>query len=143
MKTGWYNDGNDFFVVKPLHNGNRQSLIIGAERETSNKWNICMGIFSSNATYNSMAHSSVWVTPTSTNKNPTAKNLLLALEALSEIEQEIHNRNNGEAAIIYVDGMDERRLRVYTKVLTKKRGYRESPIKSEYVSNMQKLYKMI
>ena len=42
------------------------------------------------------------------------------LEALDEIEQEIYNYANGEAAIIYVDGIDERRLRVYTKVLTKK-----------------------
>lgn len=73
MKTGWYNDGNDFFVVKPLHNGNRQSLIIGAQREISNKWNIFMGIFSSNATYNSIVHSSVWMAPTSTNKNQQRK----------------------------------------------------------------------
>lgn len=143
MKTGWYNDGNDFFVVKPLHNGNRQSLIVGAEQLSTNKWNILMGVFSSNATYNSIARSSVWMAPTSTNKKPAAKNLFLALEALDEIEQEIHNRANGKSAFIYVDGMDERRLRVYTKVLTKKSGYRESRIKSEYVSNMQKLYKMI
>ena len=143
MKTGWYNDNNVFFVVKPLHNGNRQSLIVGAQQLATNKWNIFMGIFSSNATYNSIMRSSVWMAPTSTNKKPAAKNLFLALEALDEIEQEIYNHANGEAAIIYVDGIDERRLRVYTKVLTKKRGYRESPIKSEYVSNMQKLYKMI
>lgn len=143
MKTGWYNDNNVFFVVKPLHNGNRQSLIVGAQQLAPNKWNIFMGVFSSNATYNSIMHSSVWMAPASTNKNPTAKNLSLALEALDETEQEIYNHANGEAAIIYVDGIDERRLRIYTKVLTKKRGYRESPIKSEYVSNMQKLYKMI
>lgn len=143
MKTGWYNNNNVFLVVKPLHNGNRQSLIVGAQQLSTNKWNIFMGVFSSNATYNSIMRSSVWMTPTSTNKKPTAKNLFLALEALDEIEQEIYNYANGEAAIIYVDGTDERRLRVYTKVLTKKSGYRESPIKSEYVSNMQKLYKMI
>ena len=143
MKTGWYNDNNVFFVVKPLHNGNRQSLIVGAQQLSTNKWNILMGVFPSNATYNSIIHSSVWMAPTSTNKKPTAKNLFLALEALGEIEQEIYNHANGEAAIIYVDGMDERRLRVYTKVLTKKSGYRESTIKSEYVPNMQKLYKMI
>ena len=143
MKTGWYNDNNVFFVVKPLHNGNRQSLIVGAEQLSTNKWNIFMGVFSSNATYNSVMRSSAWMTPTSTNKNPTAKNLFLALEALDEVEQEIYNHANGNAAVIYIDGIDERRLRVYTKVLTKKCGYRESPIKSEYASNMQKLYKMI
>lgn len=143
MKTGWYNNSKDFFVVKPLHNGNRQSLIVGAQQLAPNKWNILMGVFSSNATYNSICRSTVWMTPTSTNKNPTAKNLFLALEALGEIEQEIYNYANGEAAIIYVDGMDERRLRIYTKVLTKKSGYRISPLKSEYVSNMQKLYKMV
>ena len=80
-----------------------------------------MGVFSSNATYNSIMRSSVWLAPTSANKKPTAKNLFLALEALDEIEQEIYNYANGEAAIIYVDGLDERRLRVYTKVLTKKK----------------------
>lgn len=143
MKTGWYNDGSDFFVVKPLHNGNRQSLIVGAQRVISNKWNICMGVFSSNATYNSIMNSSVWITPTSTNKNPTAKNLLLALEALSEIEQEIHNRANGKTAFIYVDGMDERRLRVYTKVLTKKCSYKKSTAKSNYVYGMPKIYKRV
>lgn len=143
MKTGWYDDNNVFLVVKPLHNGNRQSLIVGAEQLATNKWNIFMGVFPSNATYNSMARSSVWMAPTSTNKKPAAKNLFLALEALDEIEQEIHNYANGEVAIIYVDGMDERRLRIYTKVLTKKSGYRESPIKSGYISNMKKLYKMI
>ena len=143
MKTGWYDDDNVFFVVKPLHNGNRQSLIVGAQQLSTNKWNICMGVFSSNATYNSIMRSSVWMTPTSTNKNPAARNLFLALEALNEIEQEIYNHANGEAAIIYVDGIDERRLRIYTKVLTKKSGYRISSLKSEYVSNMQKLYKMV
>lgn len=143
MKTGWYDNNNIFLVVKPLHNGKRQSLIVGAKQLSPNKWNILMGVFPSNATYNSVIHSSVWMAPTSTNKNPTAKSIFLALEALDEIEQEIYNYANGEAAIIYVDGMDERRLRVYTEVLTKKRSYRESLIKSEYVPNMQKLYKMI
>lgn len=143
MKTGWYNDDNDYIVVKPLHNGNRQSLIVCAQQESSNKWNIAMGVFSSNATYNSVCRSTVWITPISTNKNPTAKNLFLALEALSEIEQEIHNHANGKAAFIYVDGMDERRLRVYTKVLTKKCSYKKSTRKSDYVYDMQKLYKRV
>lgn len=143
MKTGWYNNDRDFFVVKPLHNGNRQSLIVGAQQEASNKWNILMGVFSSNVTYNSMYCSTVWMTPTSTNKSPTAKNLFLALEALGEIEQEIHKYANGKAAFIYVDGMDERRLRVYTKVLTKKSGYKKSTRKSKYVYGMPKLYKRV
>ena len=80
-----------------------------------------MGVFSSNATYNSIMRSSAWMAPTSTNKKPAAKNFFLALDALDEIEQEVYNHANGEAAIIYVDGIDERRLRVYTKVLTKKK----------------------
>ena len=142
MKTGWYNDYK-YFVVKPLHNGKRQSLIMGAINGASGRWYIMMGVFSSNATYNSMHRSEAWNVPTSTNKNPTVKTLSLALEALSEIEQEIHNHANGKKAYIYVDGFDERRLRVYTKVLTKKCGYKKSTVKSDYVYGMPMIYKRV
>lgn len=142
MKTGWYNWDNEYFVVKPLHNGKRQSLIVGAQL-CYGKWYIMMGVFSSNATYNSMYRSNVWYTPTSTNKNPTAGILSIALEALNEVEQEIHNRANGKRAYIYVDGLDERRLRVYTKVLTKKCGYKKSTTKSDHVNGMPMIYKRV
>ncbi len=143
MKTGWYNENNAYFVVKPLHNGNRQSLIIGVTRYAFNRWYVMMGVFPSNATYNSMYHSVVWDTPTSTNKKPNIKTLSLALEALSEIEQEIHNHANGKKAFIYVDGFDKRRLCVYTKVLTQKCGYKKSTVKSDYVDGMSMIYKKV
>jgi hypothetical protein len=143
MKSGWYNGGDQYFVVKPLHNGNRQSLIVGATNYASGRWYIMMGVFSSNATYNSMYHSEVWHTPTSTNKNPAVNTLSLALEALSEIEQVIHNRANGKRAYVYVDGLDERRLRVYTKVLTKKCGYKKSTAQSDHVVGMPMIYKRV
>lgn len=142
MKTGWYNDC-EYFSVKPLHNGNRQSLIMGACHRDSNRWYIMMGVFSSNATHDSMYNSTVWNEPTSTNKKPTAETLPLALEALREIEQEIHNRANGKSALIYVDGFDKRRLRVYTKVLTQRCGYKKSTVKSEYVNGMSMIYKRV
>lgn len=143
MKTGWYNDGNQYFVVKPLHNGKRQSLIVGAVHGEGGRWYILAGVFSSNATYNSMYRSEVWNTPTSTNKNPAVNTLSLALEALSEIEQEIHNHANGKRAFIYVDGLDKRRLRVYTKVLTQKCGYKKSTAKSDHVDGMLMIYKRV
>lgn len=130
MKTGWYNKDTEYLVVKPLKNGCRQSLIMGAQRGECGRWYIMAGVFPSNATYNSMRFSDVWATPTSTNKNPSIKVLTLALEALNEIEQEIHNKANGKRRYIYVDGLDERRLRVYTKVLTKKSNYKKSTVKS-------------
>lgn len=143
MKSGWYNNDKEYFVVKPLHNGNRQSLVVGASHYASGRWYVMMGVFSSNATYNSMYNSDVWATPTSTNKNPTANILTIALEALSEVEQEIHNHANGKRAYIYVDGLDKRRLRVYTKVLTKKCGYKKSSAKSDYVKGMSMIYKKV
>lgn len=142
MKTGWY-FGEKYFVVKPLHNGHRQSLIMGAERCEGGRWNIVMGVFSSNTTYLSMTDSNVWKSPTSTNKNPSMKIIPIALEALSEIEQEIHRQANGKRAIIYVDGLDERRLRVYTKVLTKRCGYKLSKAMSEKADEMHQLYKVV
>lgn len=142
MKTGWCND-HEYFVVKPLHNGKRQSLIVGITHYTSNRWYVMMGVFSSNATYNSMYHSAAWNTPTSTNKKPTIETLSLALEALSEIEQELHNHANGKRAFIYVDGLDKRRLRIYTKVLTQKCGYKKSTAKSDYVDGMSMIYKKV
>lgn len=143
MKTGWYNNDKEYFVVKPLHNGNRQSLIVGASHYASGRWYVMMGVFSSNATYNSMYNSNVWATPTSTNKNPTVNTLSVALDALGEVEQEIHNHANGKRAYIYVDGLDKRRLRVYTKVLTKKCGYKKSSAKSDYVKGMSMIYKKV
>ena len=124
MKTGWQND-YEYFVVKPLKNGNHQQLVMGA-RKVCGRWYIMMGIFSSNCTYNTMIHSIAWIDTMSTNKKPSIKVASLALEALKEVEEEIHNRANGKRTYIYVDGMDERRLRVYTKVLTKKCGYKKS-----------------
>ena len=131
MKTGWYSP-YEYIVVKPLKNGCRQSLIMAACHREFNRWYIMAGIFSCNATYNTMTHSNVWVNPTSTNKNPSIKVVTLALEALNEIEKQIHSYTNGKKAYIYVDGLDERRLRVYTKILTRRCGYKISKTKSEY-----------
>lgn len=142
MKTGWYN-GDEYFVVKPLHNGCRQSLIMGATHYASGRWYVMMGVFSSNATYESMNHSAVWHNPTSTNKNPSMNVLSIALEALSEIEQEIHRCANGKRYYIYVDGLDSRRLRVYSKVLIKKCGYKKSTAKSDYCEGMSMIYKRV
>ena len=85
VETGWY-DKDHYYVVKPLHNGHRQSLIMGAQNGEGGRWYILAGIFPSCATYNSMNRSKVWDTPTSTNKNPSMKVVSLALEALAEIE---------------------------------------------------------
>ena len=129
MVTGWYGE-SQYYVVKPLKNGHKQSLIVGADRGKFGRWYVMMGVFSCNISYKEMWDSDVWETPTSTNKNPSMSILPLALEALDEIEQEIHNHANGKRAYIYVDGLDVRRLRVYTKVLTKRCGYKKSTAKS-------------
>ena len=131
MKTGWHGE-SQYFVVKPLKNGHRQSLIMGVDRGEFGRWYVMMGVFRYNISYENMLRSDVWRKPTSTNESPSAKVFSLALEALDEIEQEIHNHANGKRAYIYVDGMDARRLRVYTKVLTKKSGYKKSTAKSDY-----------
>lgn len=142
VQTGWYSK-DKFFVVKPLQNGCRQSLIMWAQHDGGGRWYIAAGVFSSCATYNSMSRSDVWDTPTSTNKNPSIKTVSLALEALEEIEEEIHFYACGKRALIYVDGLDERRLRVYTKILTKKCGYKISTAKSENVAGMPLIYKRV
>ena len=141
MKTGWYSE-TQYFVVKPLKNGHRQSLIMGVDRGEFGRWYVLMGIFHYNISYQDMWRSKTWAEPTSTNENPSAKVLSLALEALNEIEQEIHNHANGKKAYIYVDGLDTRRLRVYTKVLTKKRGYKKSTTRSDYCG-LPLIYKKI
>lgn len=141
MKSGWY--GNIYFVVKPLRNGHRQSLIMGVQHYNGPHWAILMGVFSSNISYESMIGSRVWRVPTSTNKNPSIKVLSIALEALNEIEQEIHQRANGKRAYIHVDGMNEKRLRVYTKVLTAKCGYKKSSAKSQCVDGLHQIYKRV
>ena len=141
MTTGWYYD--QYYVVKPLGNGHRQSLIMGADRGNFGRWYILMGVFPCNISYEKMLTSKVWLTPTSTNKNPSAKILSLAIEALNEIEEEIHNHADGKRTYIYIDGLDERRLRIYTKVLTKKCGYKKSTTKSQFANNLPLIYKKI
>ena len=131
MKTGWHGE-SQYVVVKPLKNGHRQSLIMGVDRGEFGRWYVMMGVFRYNISYENMLRSDVWRKPTSANESPSAKVLSLALEALDEIEQEIHNHANGKRAYIYVDGMDARRLRVYTKVLTKRNGYKKSTVESNY-----------
>lgn len=141
VKTGWW-DENRYYVVKPLHNGFRQELIMFATRE-ANRWYITAGVFSCNATYLSVQLSSTWHVPTSTNKKPSITTVSLALEALKEIENVIKELNKEKRKFIYIDGMDERRLRVYTKLLTRgEYGYKKSSIKSEY-SNLHLLYKRL
>lgn len=140
VKTGWRNER--YYVVKPLHNGFRQELIMFATRD-ANRWYITAGIFSCNTTYFSLYGSSVWSTPTSTNKKPSITTLRLALEALKEIEDAIKELGGEKRKYIYVDGQDERRLRVYTKLLTREEyGYKNSSVKSQY-SNLHLLYKRL
>ena len=142
IKTGWINK-NEYCVVKPLHNGCRQILFISATNLGFGHWNIAAGIFSCNATYKSIVHSEVWKTPTSTNKRPSFAIIPIALEALTEIEHEISENSNGKRQYIYIDGMDERRLRVYTKILARNNcGYKKSTKKSTYC-NLPLLYKKL
>lgn len=124
VTTGWY--GNEYFVVKPLHNGCRQELIMTTWAKGGGRYSISAGVFSCSTTYESFNRSSAWINPTSTNKKPSIETLTVALEALTEIEEEIRRTANGKRRWVYVDGMDARRLRVYTKVLTKKCGYKKS-----------------
>ena len=140
MKTGWYNE--QYYIVKPLHNGYRQSLIVGAQPINRGYYNIMMGVFSCNISLEKMLYSNVWNKPTSTNKNPSIKTLTLALEALTEIEQEVFKYRNGKKTIFYIDGLDERRLHVFTKVLTKKNGYKLSK-SLDINTNLPKLYKTL
>lgn len=129
--SGWWNE-DEYIVVKSLHNGCRQQLFMSAAEYDNGRWNIYAGVFSCNSTYNSIRRSSVWGTCTSTNKNPSLEVLKLALEALSEIEKALSEAAKGKKWFIYIDGMDERRLRVYTKVLTKKEhGYKKSRVISK------------
>ena len=139
IETGWHTK-NTYYVVKPLHNGCRQELVMYGFR-AGNRWYIAAGIFSVNVTYHSLELSKVWDAPTSTNKNPSISTLRLALEALKEIENAITEDAKGKRRFVYIDGMDERRLRVYTKVLAKEKyGYKKSSVKSKY-SNLPLLYK--
>jgi len=141
METGWI--GKDkYYVVKPLENGYGQALIMGACKYEFGRWYIEAGVFPQNITYWRMIDSNAWRKPTSTNKNPSIKTLIVGLEALNEIEQEIHNHANGKKTYIYVDGLDERRLRVYTKVLTKRCGYKLSKAEG-LMCKLPKLYKQI
>lgn len=142
MKTGWYSEYS-YFVVKPLKNGYRQSLVLGAEHHGGGRWYVLLGVFPANISYESMYNSDVWRTPTSTNKNPSINVTAIALEALSQLEQEIHNHAKGKRAYIYVDGLDKRRLRVYTKVLTKKCGYKKSTALSDRIPEMHMIYKKV
>lgn len=142
IETGWHNDF-EYCVVKPLHNGCRQILFMSAMNYGRGQWFISAGVFSCNATYNSITRSEVWHTPHSTNKNPSFSVIPLALETLAEIEQAISEKANGKRRYIYIDGMDERRLRVYTKILMRNNcGYKKSSRKSDYC-NLPLLYKQL
>ena len=139
--TGWHN--NQYFVVKPLHNCYRQELIMIATDLGMGRWNVAAGVFSCNTTYNSIVRSVVWEAPISTNKKPSIKIIPLALETLLEIEQEIAKMANGKKRFIYIDGLDERRLRVYTKILDRNNcGYKKSTRRSTYC-NLPLLYKKL
>lgn len=142
LETGWVTE-SEYCVVKPLHNGRRQELIMSAIHIGGGRWYIAAGIFSCNISYTTMSGSKVWQTPTSANKNPSFKTIPIALEALTEIENELTKNANGKRHYIYIDGMDERRLRVYTKVLARNNcGYKKSTRKSSCCS-LPMLYKAI
>ena len=141
MKTGWYGT-DEYYVVKTLENGYRQQLIVCVQKEQGGRWNVFAGVFSSNSTYNSIKYSDVWKKPTSTNKNPSPKTIFLALEALKQIEEELHNKANGKRWYIYVDGLDKRRLHAYTRILTKKCNYKISSVTS-YYCGLPLIYKRV
>ena len=142
IETGWYSE-YEYYVVKPLHNKQRQVLIMFAQSLGGGRWNVGAGVFSCNVTYRSLELSDVWKTPTSTNKNPSVTTVKVALEALQEIEQVITQYSQGKRRYIYIDGLDERRQRVYTKLLTKEKyKYKKSTAKCTYC-DLPMLYKRL
>ena len=148
MKTGWYNlDKNIdvYMVVKSLPNNSQQSLYIGAEPVGGGRYNILLGIFPTDIeTLIELFLERAWEVPTSTNQQPSTATLSLALQGLKEIETEIKATSHGKRRIIYVDGLDKRRLRIYTKALNRYNfGYKTSSVKSDHVSNAKMLYKVL
>lgn len=151
MKTGWYNLGykyknaNVYMVVKPLPHNNQQNLYIGAEPIGGGRYNILLGVFPADIdSVIDLFLEQAWEVPTSTNQHPSVTTLALALEGLKEIETEIKAKSCGKRRIIYVDGLDKRRLRTYTKVLNRYDfGYKTSSVKSDHVSNTKILYKVL
>lgn len=148
MKTGWYNLGkniNVYMVVKPLPHNNQQNLYIGAEPVGGGRYNIVLGVFSADIdSVMELFLEQAWEVPTSTNQQPSAITLSLALQGLKEIEAEIKAKSCGKRRIIYIDGLDKRRLSTYTKVLNRYNfGYKTSSIKSEHVINTKILYKVL
>ena len=131
MKTGWYD--KSYVVTRPLHNGKHQQFVLEARPCGTTNYCIAAGVFPSNCTFKSYVSSPVWNTPTSSNKNPSFSILKIALDCLQEVEKEICAVAYGEPRRIIIDGFDEKRLRVYTKVLTKKEyGYRLYPLESDF-----------
>lgn len=148
MKTGWYNlvkNIDVYMVVKPLPNNSQQSLYIGAESMGGGRYNILFGIFPTDIdTITKLFLERAWEVPTSTNQQPSAITLSLALQGLKEIETEIKAKSQGKRRIIYVDGLDKRRLRIYTKVLNRYNfGYKTSSVNSDHVSDTKMLYKVL
>lgn len=151
MKSGWYPqwfDGCDnypcYVVVKPINNGKRQQLVVYAQFLKFGRVDIALGVFPSICTFRSMFLSPVWDETASTNKNPNFSIIPIAVEALKEVEEEIKAKANGKRRIIYIDGMDDRRLRAYTKILNRYNcGYKVSSAKSNWIKDAHKLYKVI
>lgn len=145
-ESGWYTNKwgfSQYYVVKPLK-GQRQQLIMEYWNTTrGDRWAITMGIFPSQCTPHSIRNSPVWDAPTSTNNNASTISIKLALEALQEVIEIIRATSPYKKNILYIDGMDYRRLHAYTRILTKQRyGFKKSSLKSEYC-NLPQLYKII
>lgn len=133
MENGWYNNNNDYFTSRPLHNGARQQFVMFASNMGQGRYNIAAGIFPYQATLNSIKknYNNIWESPTSTNKKVSMYSITCALDCLKEVEEAITERANGKRRLIEVDGMDYRRLHAYTRILTKEKyGYKVSSVKS-------------
>lgn len=134
MKTGWYNRDNEFWTVTPLHNGHRQSFVLGAIKGHRDYW-IVMLVCDSNCTAKSIRINPIISTMIeSTNKTPSFKMLPLAISKLQEVEKAIAEKETRKRYTIRIDGLDELRLRVYEKALKKyKCGYKKSSVLSDGV----------
>lgn len=131
MRTGWYNNDTEFWTVTPLHNGHRQSFVLGAVKIYGDYY-IVMLVCDSNCTAKTIrSNPAISKTVESTNKAPSFKMLPLAVSKLQEIEKAIAEKETRKRYTIRVDGLDELRLRVYEKALKKYNcGYKKSSVLS-------------
>lgn len=150
MEKGWYPSKYSgcynyelYLTTRPIND--EQEVVMFASNLGRGQYEVSLAVIQNDCSFYDLFHLPCFDEIQSTNKMPSFRTAILAIDCLRECEEEIKRMAKGKRRIVYIGAMDKRRMRAYQAIVNRYNlGYKKSSVREDlWDKNIFKLYKII